>query len=260
MWYTDIKAQKCLGENEQDHVQYRACSKLPPKKRCSFLTSYHCGPVGTKTNMTMTKKGANVIQSFWSQALLQRNIFIQFTSSVWSVARTRADSSSWENTGVRFIQSTRTAQNEHKGFQEWLEAKDTRKNSRQRKGVELTIRQRVSSAEPRWRRGIVLAGEIQGAWQGWGRERGYIWSSRTWRADAPGWVKLCDGKLEQGQSFVGIIGKLFVGNLRWSVRLEGLHRPCQQVCWRLSYSNGWGHGSRWSFLRREGRKQMTAQQ
>jgi len=39
--------------------------------------------------------------------------------------------------------------------------------------------------------------------------------------------KMCDGKSEQGQIFVRIVGKLFVGNLRWSVRLEGYHRPWQ---------------------------------
>lgn len=61
-------------------------------------------------------------------------------------------------------------------------------------------------------------------------------------------------EVEARAEFCGDHWQLFVGNLRWSVRLEGHHRPCQQVCWRRRYSNGWGYGSRWSFLWREGKE------
>lgn len=67
---------------------------------------------------------------------------------------------------------------------------------------------------------MAMAGKVPEAWQDGGE-------SRTWCADAPGWPKRrkkCDGKVEQAQDFVGIIGRLFVGNLSWSIGLEGQHR------------------------------------
>lgn len=71
-------------------------------------------------------------------------------------------------------------------------------------------------------------------------ERADTFGAVGWYAYVPGWGKggkNCDGKLEQGQNFVGIIGKVFAGSLRWSVRLEGHHRRCQQVSWGHSYSS-----------------------
>lgn len=47
---------------------------------------------------------------------------------------------------------------------------------------------------------------------------------RDWQKEQ----KKCDGKVEQGKDFVGIIGKLFVGNLVWCIRLEG-QQTCQQT-------------------------------
>lgn len=73
---------------------------------------------------------------------------------LWSTEGTTTDSSSWEkSTEIWFIPSVRTPQ--------------------ESKGVELTSKQKMC-LEPRWRRRMVLAGEIQSSWQDRQRELIYL--------------------------------------------------------------------------------------
>lgn len=73
-------------------MEYRACSELPREKNEATTVGQWDG----ERNMT-TRKMANIIQSFWSQALLQRNTFINNFTFIM-IFHKDMHRRSWENT------------------------------------------------------------------------------------------------------------------------------------------------------------------